>query len=358
MSRKHFVLFLVILTFSFKSSNKVEDKINKAANEYLSTPGTAGIAIGIISNDDNYFFCYGDACKKKGIKVDTNTIFEIGSLTKIFTGLLLAQEVEKNKMNLNDNINEYLPQCSPSQKITLLNLATHSSGLPRLADNFWETVKYPDNPYVNYHKEDLYQYLSDVKLNSVPGKCYNYSNVGAGMLGYILATKNNTSYEDLVSKTICKPFNMNNTAIKLDKKQTEHLAVGYADSEAVSSWDFNDVTAGQGALRSTIADMMKFLRYNMLPEVQLRNSILMTQEVQFEDAKKKVEVGLGWHIGDIAGQKYLFHSGGTGGYRSYIGLLPDSKKGVVVLSNSTSDVDGIAFSILTGLIEKSTPAIN
>jgi D-alanyl-D-alanine-carboxypeptidase/D-alanyl-D-alanine-endopeptidase len=349
MSKKHITLLFIISSLSFKNSNQVEDTVNKNAKEYLNDPKNAGLAIGIISGAEDYIFCYGDACKNEKIQVDTNTIFEIGSITKIFTSLLLANEVENNKMELRDNISKYLPQCDSSKRITLLNLATHSSGLPRLADNFWQTVKYPDNPYVNYYEKDLCRYLSNIKLNSSPGQCYNYSNVGVGILGYILATNNNTSYENLISKVICKPFNMNSTVIQLDEKQKKHLAVGYADSDAVLPWDFNDATAGQGAIRSTITDMIKFLKFNLSYE-KLKGPVMMTQELQFTDKEKGIKLGLGWHIGSLREQKYLFHSGGTGGYRSYIGLLPGSKTGIIILSNSTNDVDNIGISILKELL--------
>lgn len=350
MSNKNIFLFLIISTLSFKSSNQINDQVNRIVNAYLSNPENAGIAIGIISGNSDYVFCFGDACKKENIKIDTNTIFEIGSITKIFTGLLLANEVENHKLSLEDNINLYLPQCNTSQKITLLSLATHSSGLPRLADNFWETVKYPDNPYVSYGEKDLNQYLLSLKLDSTRIPHYNYSNVGVGILGYILAAKNNASYEKLVSEIICKPLSMNSTIVQLNKNQKEHLAVGYNHSEPVLPWDFNDATAGQGALRSTITDMMKFLKCNLFFDTPLKNSIQLSQEIQFTDYEKEVAVGLGWHVGHIKGQKYLFHSGATGGYRSYIGMLPDSKNGIVILSNSTNDVDGIGFSILKQVV--------
>lgn len=347
--RKFLLLLIPLLaTFSFKEESTIKDKAEEISRRYFAYNKNSGLAIAIISDEKEFQYCFGNSCQER--IVDTNSVFEIGSITKVFTGLLLAKMVEEQKLSLNDNVFNYLAPADSnlkSKNITFLNLATHSSGLPRLADNFWPSVKDGSNPYASYSDEQLMEYISKPGFSRDPGTCYQYSNLGAGLLGYVMARQENSSYENLVMRNVCFPLGMNNTSIALNDFQKENLALGHSRNQVVSNWDFQDATAGQGALRSTISDMMRFMKANLQPgQSALANAILTAQNEYFSCQTTSMKTGLGWHIGTVSAEKYLEHTGGTGGYRSYIGLLPDSKTGVVILSNSDNEVGDLGLELL------------
>lgn len=348
-------LFKAATFFSIASPPKkeLEIKINSIVEKYLSNPENAGISIGIVKGDVEKVFCYGNKSKITGSPVDSNTVFEIGSITKVFTSLILANEVVNDKMDLNENISTCFPKGIVSKEcshISLLQLATHSSGLPRLADNFWPSVKDKKNPYNNYSESYLLEYLTIAKPYNTIGTRYNYSNVGAGLLGFILCQKKKTSYEKMVKENICYPFAMKNTSVGLNNKQLDNLALGHSKGQTVVNWDFQDATAGQGALRSNIVDMVRFVKFNLYPQTStLSKAVEYAQQVHFTDLSNGMKTGLGWHIGSFYNEKYLEHTGGTGGYRSFLGICPESKIGIVILSNSDNDVSALGLEILKEL---------
>ena len=335
------------------SDKQLELKIDAIVMKYLSNPENAGLSIGIIKEDKEMTYCYGQKNKLTGQKIDSSSIFEIGSITKLFTSLILAEEIRKGEMRAEDKLCDCFPSGVISEacsQINLLQLSTHSSGLPRLADNFWPSVNDYKNPYINYSDKKLYSYLSSAKPAFSTGLHYNYSNVGAGILGFILSMKKGISYEAMVNQNVCAPFGMNNTCMRLNNDQLLHLASGHSKGNVVKNWDFQDATAGQGALKSNITDMIKFMRYNLYPEQSvLPDAIIYAQKIHFKDYMTGMQTGLGWHIGRFNNEKYLEHTGGTGGYRSFIGICPESKMGVIVLSNSDNGVAELGIEILKEL---------
>lgn len=346
MNIKALALISAVLLLSLAPHATTGDKIKQIAEEYLDDRDNAGLAVAVISGGKESIYTSGTANKSTGAAIDTSSIFEIGSITKIFTGIMLADEVVNGRMKLEDNITKYIPARSDAAlQVTMLHLSTHSSGAPRLADNFWSSVKDKENPYASYGEKELYDYLDNMKLNTAPGTRYSYSNVGTGILGNILCRQYGSSYESLVQEKVCKPFGMHSTKMTLTSKD-EHLATGYSKGKAMSNWDFQDATAGQGALRSSITDMMRFMRHNLKPSGDLEAAIKLAQETHFTDQRTGQMMGLGWHKGWFYDQRYLEHTGGTGGYRSFIGLLPGTNTGVVVLSNSDNDVAAIGLEIL------------
>jgi D-alanyl-D-alanine-carboxypeptidase/D-alanyl-D-alanine-endopeptidase len=343
---------LILFSLLFSKSKAVEKKSNPKPSNY-------GLSVGIISNGVEYIYCYGDADRIKRIPVDTNSIFEIGSLTKLYTGLLFSKEVVEKRMKLDESAFSYMTGIVKKEEISLIDLATHSSGLPRLADNFHPVPADSLNPYHSYSEKELYQYMAGYKVISQPGKHYNYSNVGMGLLGNILCHTRKMSYNDMVQKTICEPWGLANTATLLNETQVLHLAKGHSMGKEVPAWDFLDATAGQGALRSSIKDMVRFIHVNLYPEslpyLQMR-AVKLAQELHFSDTTTGQQMGIGWHIGLFNQSRLLEHTGATGGYRSYIGLIPDSKIGVVLLSNSDADISGLGIKILN-LIQKATSSL-
>jgi serine-type D-Ala-D-Ala carboxypeptidase/endopeptidase len=346
------VIGISITTLSLKNPVKHSAGIRALAEAYLKNPHNAGLAIGIIQNDREHIICLGDKNKNTGEKIDPNSIFEIGSITKIFTATILAGEVNRQNNSLDDRISTCLnfPVSNNCSFITLKQLATHSSGLPRLANNFWPSALDKNNPYITYTDTKLKEYLSYAVPVHQAGLRYEYSNYGFGLLGYYLIQKHNKTFIDLVSERICLPFGMSNTYVNLPIDKMHRLATGHSFGKAVKNWDFLDATAGQGALRSDLSDMMKFMWYELYPDsTYLKEDVELTQQIHFWDRHSNIKTGLGWHIGTFFGEKYLEHTGGTGGYRSFIGICPKSQTGIIILSNSDNDVADLGLEILKQL---------
>jgi serine-type D-Ala-D-Ala carboxypeptidase/endopeptidase len=263
--------------------------------------------------------------------------------------MILAGEVNKGSCSFDDRIGSCFnfPVSQSCSGITLRQLATHSSGLPRLADNFWPSVRDQKNPYISYSDKELKKYLSSAVPAHAPDTRYDYSNFAFGLLGYYLCMKNGISYDQLVQEKICSVSGMKNTGMTADFLKFHHMATGYSYGLPVKNWDFQDVTAGQGALRSDISDMIIFMDIHLNPSQSvLHKEIVLTQQQYFRDRNSNMRTGLGWHIGTFYGEKYLEHTGGTGGFRSFIGMCPESGTGVVILSNSDNDVSGLGLDIL------------
>jgi CubicO group peptidase (beta-lactamase class C family) len=254
---------------------------------------------------------------------------------------------DRGEVKLDDPIAKYLPSSMrvperSGRKITLLDLSTQTSGLPRLPDN----MKPADmrNPYVDYTAEQLYEFLSRHELRRDPGAEFEYSNLGVGLLGHVLALRAGKPYEALVKERILDPLDMDHTAITLTPWMTEHLAKGHNNSGAVvMNWDIG-VLAGAGGLRSTMNDMLKFARANLQTRGRLQQ-VMQRTHVERAPAGKGF-IAMNWIIRRLDGQEILWHNGGTGGYRTWMGF--DKKKGLaaVVLTNSTHGADDLGFELL------------
>src|SRR5450432_147563 len=311
---------------------------------------SVGIVVGLVDDKGTRIVSYGSANKNGDQPVNGDSVFEIGSVTKVFTATLLAEMVERGEVNLNDPISKYLPKSvkTPTRdgkEITLLDLSTQTSGLPRLPDNF--TPKNPLNPYADYSVEQMYAFLSSYTLTRDIGSKYEYSNLGVGLLGHILTLRSGTDYETLVRTRICQPLKMESTNIKLTPEMQGHLAGGHNPALLpVPNWDLPTL-AGAGALRSTVNDMLKFVAANLgLNKSPLLAAMQMAHQSRRDTGIPDLEIGLGWHILKKFDSVVVWHNGGTGGYHSFIGFDPKARKGVVVLSNSTNDIDDIALHLL------------
>ncbi|HEY1339570.1 MAG TPA: serine hydrolase domain-containing protein, partial [Bryobacteraceae bacterium] len=293
-----------------------------------------GIAVGVIEPNGRRVVTYGALANVDPRVIDGDTIFEIGSISKVFTSLLLTDMVHRKEVALDDPAAKYLPENvrmpgRSGKSITLLDLSTHYSGFPRVPSNL--NPKDPTNPYADYSVDDLYDFLSGYMLPRDPGSEIEYSNLGGGLLGYILARRVGTDYETLVRVRITEPLGMPDTGITLSSSMKQRMATGHnAMLAPVSNWDFRTL-AGAGALRSSANDMLTFLEAFLgHRESPLASAMKAMLEVRRPVAKTGFEIGLGWNIlGEI-----VWHDGGTGGFRSFIGYEPKARVGVVVLSNA------------------------
>lgn len=307
------------------------------------------IIVGVVNPQGTQYYSYGRMDLSSDRKPDETTVFEIGSISKVFTSLLLADMVERGELAFDDPIERHLPHTvsAPTRggkSITLLHLATHRSGLPRMPDNF--SPADPANPYADYSVEQMYEFLSGHTLRRDIGAEYEYSNYGAGLLGHILSLRGAMSYDDLVRQRIANELGMEDTRISLTPDMRQRLATGHAGMKAVANWDIPTL-AGAGALRSTARDMLTFLAANMgLKPSGLYSAMQTTHQSRHDAGSAQMRIGLGWHIRMREDREIIWHNGGTGGYRSFIGFLRDEPTGVVVLTNTSTSADDIGFHLL------------
>ena len=328
----------------------LSDTVKETIRENVNNGKHQAIFVGIIDGDDDVdYYYYGDTAKD-GNPIDENTIFEIGSITKVFTTLLLADMVEKGEISLDDPIEQFLPEyvATPSKngkKITLLDLATHTSGLPVGPDDF--PVLDPDAMH-EYDREEMYDFLSSVEISREIGSKYEYSNIGVALLGHVISLQAGQSYEELVKERILDKLGMESTCIKQCDKLRDNFAKPHDPfGSQTSELNLSEDMVGAGEIRSSGKDMLIFLSYAMgLKESSLKNSFELTQTVnhEFDDIRS---IGLGWLVIQNDGRKVISHGGSTNGFASFVGFDSDSKEGVVVLTNSHHGIASkIGFEIL------------
>ena len=328
-----------------------------AANVRARVDGgwTPSVVIGVVDSSGARYFAYGSTANDGGTPVDERTVYEIGSITKVLTGITLADMALRGEVGLDDPVSRYLPDSvrvpgPDSLPITLRLLSAQRSGLPRMPLNF--APRDPANPYADYDVARLYAFLASYKLTRVPGAAYEYSNLGVGLLGLALARREDTTYAALVRRHILVPLGMKSTMVTLTDDARSRLAQGSADGRPAANWDI-DALAGAGALRSTAEDMTTFLAAAAgLQHTALDSAFRLAAEPEFDAGSSGImRIGLGWHIRlGAEGTRIVWHNGGTGGYRSWAGYDPDRRTGVVVLTNSTENIDDIGLHLLDGTI--------
>ena len=345
-----FTLLPILLVVSGTAGGQAipDSAIRAILQDRVATKRAVGIVAGVLDHGQKKLFTAGTS-GAPGVALDGNTVFEIGSITKVFTASLLADMAARGEVKLDDPVGKYLPSTvrMPSRngrQITLLDLATQSSGLPRMPSNF--KPRDQNNPYSDYTVAEMYAFLSGYELTRDIGAQYEYSNLGVGLLGHALALRAGKSYEALLTERILKPLGMNDTRIILDDAGKARLARGHTATGApTANWDLQTL-AGAGALRSTANDLFKFLAANLDSASKPLGPVLATTRSARRDLDAQMKIGLNWHILTAFQRPLIWHNGGTGGYRSFIGLDPERQRGVVVLSNQSVAPDDIGVHLL------------
>ena len=335
--------------FHVKTNNPMRDStdllVERLVRPYIQKGNTAGICLSLVAGGKTRYYSYGEVEKNTGKLPDPSlNIFEIGSVSKTFTSLLLAQAVVSGEFKLDDPINKYLPDSLPAlsfkgHAVTLKHLSTHTSTLPRLPANIFLGNVDPKDPYQHYQVDSLFSFLKHYRLERSPGESYAYSNLGAGLLGNILERMEGRGYEDMVLRQICRPLGMTKTSVVLSAEANKNFAQGYNEKgEATSAWDLASLK-GSGAIRSTLKDMTIYIQAQLDKKTPLKEAISLSQQTAFENGNQKM--GLGWLIATKGANSYFHHSGGTGGFRSFVGFDVQRRIGIVILSNTAEDVTGI-----------------
>jgi serine-type D-Ala-D-Ala carboxypeptidase/endopeptidase len=334
--------------------------------KYLNQKKVKSVMIGLIFNNKKYMYSYGkiNSFGKKNIIPNENTLYEIGSITKVFTSLLLAESIKNKQNKLDDFIIDFLPKRKYPQlmsSITFKQLATHTSGFPRLVKNSINKfdalnfLLFGGDPYKYYSTNKMLKDLKVVNINKNQGKECVYSNYGVGLLGYILAKQSGTTYQNLLLKTVFKPLGMKNSYIGLPENKKENFATGHRRwGLKAKNWSKPGGIEAAGSIISSMSDMVKFLEANLDSNSQVSEILNYTHNTHFTVSGTR-KMGLGWvkiKSEKTNNQEIIWHNGGTGGFRSFLGFNKDNKVGIVILSNSDSSVDKVAIDILNQLNSK------
>lgn len=313
-------------------------QLDSIARAFKAEANPPGLVVGTATGDTTQIRRYGVASLADSTRLQSGTRFEIGSITKVFVSLLLADAVQRDAVTLDAPIGRFLPDSvetpvADGHAIQLRHLATHTSGLPRLPFNLHPSD--PANPYADYTPAELHAFLDAVDLSAAPGSTYAYSNVGGGLLGHLLARSADTSFAALLDRRIFTPLGLQNTAVPSPgDTASARLATGHTASGAPASYWTFDVLAGAGALRSTARDVLRFLQANLRPEdAPLSAATQTTHEVRHERSAQS-SVALGWNVATASdGSRLYWHNGGTGGFRSFAAFSPASNTALLVLVN-------------------------
>ncbi|HBU84541.1 MAG TPA: hypothetical protein DEF35_23305 [Paenibacillus sp.] len=329
--------------------------LQSCVSDYTKDKKHLQLVIGIVREGDVEYYSF-DNNKKKRLIPPEHKLFEIGSITKVFTSILLL-EMEKEKLLSSDDMvskfvqnveNDYL------NKITLRSLATHTSGLPILATNH-NMAKKRSNPYSMYTEQDLTAFLSNADFTDSIGS-FAYSNIGVGLLGYILCKVSGSTYDDLLKKYITSPLRMNETAVMLNSEQNGRFLNGHASTgKRVPHWDLA-IHEGAGGIKSSVRDLSLFVQANLNDDSPIASTLQKSHlPIWIGDSNRY----FGWGEDQLLDKGILWHNGGSAGFNSYLAFNKELRVGVVLLSNysffSNSLIDNY-FAQLKKWITKKEPS--
>lgn len=304
----------------------------------------ASIVIGVFEQGESYFYAKGWQNRAEQIPASTDSVYEIGSISKTFTGLLLARMSQVHGFAIDDPVRNHWPKPfelidQAGKPVTLKHLATHTSGLPRLPSNL---NLFSTDPYASYDRNDLINGVMASQPQQA-GSNYAYSNFGAGLLGESMAVIADQSYNDLIAQHILKPLGLNQTYMNLDAVPDGLLAQGYAGKSAAQAWNFKAL-AGAGSIRSSIKDLLHYgTAYLTTDQPQLNDAMTLATQVHFSN--DKTQVGLGWHFSQSG---MIWHNGGTAGFNSMLMIDPKQQKVVAAITNTdpNHNVEDIAVHLM------------
>jgi CubicO group peptidase (beta-lactamase class C family) len=319
--------------------------VDSLARAFRAAHHPPALVIGVIDAKGERVLPYGVIGTSDSTTVTGDTRFEVGSVTKVFNSLLLARMVESGEVKLDDPISHFLPDSvsAPEYRgtpVTLRELATHSSSLPRLPTNIAPANM--SDPYADYTAAKLYAFLDSYDLPQPPDSHYEYSNLGAGLLGFLLSRRAGEPYPQLLEQRVLRPLGMKESYIaELGDDADSLLAQGHAAGKPVPFWHFGSLD-GAGALRSSTNDLLRLLGAELHPErTSMAKAIELSHEIRFH-ASPQLALALGWHVIQLPDSSSLYwHNGGTGGARSFVGFVPEAGAGVVVLMNEALPLDAV-----------------
>lgn len=327
-----------------KDKGDLQASLNKQVQKHLNRQRAYGVAVGVCKDGRCFTEGYGSLQKDKQIPPDEHNLFELASTSKLFTTCLLQILCDKGKVHLDDKIADLLRNQVTLPPIashtTVRQLATHTSGFPRLPQYLLDKMKDETNPYKDLTQQDLYNYLKTCTGKKKEG-VFEYSNFGMGLLGHILGLIADSDYEQAVKKELLQPLGMKNTTVTINSEAAQYIAQGYdATGNPAPIWTDNVLT-GAGSFLSNIADVMLFIRANIDEMHPLYPMLSKTHPDPLRPGN-----GLGWLLPGsdqqfMGNNAILWHNGMAGGYASFLAIDKGSKTGIILLSNKSVDVTGL-----------------
>ncbi|GMN12205.1 hypothetical protein MTsPCn9_34780 [Croceitalea sp. MTPC9] len=343
LSTATLIIFIILGKTSCQSQNNLGDFIGHKCDSLLTNGEIKSLSIGVIKNGKIYKFHKGKLTN--GQSPNDQTLYEIASLTKTFTGTLLAKAILDKKVGLDDDIRKYLPKDYPNlefngQPITFRNLVTHTSGLPNMFPNrpeIFEKPNWDELPFkinelqAGFTKEQFLAELHKVELDTLAGHKFSYSNAGANLLGYCLERIYQKPYEDLIKNSILQPLKMNNTYIGISEENKQFLAKGLNTNGIEMPPRAKKELQAEGGIISNLDDMIKYLQF----ELQTDNELVQTSHQELWNGKYgNFENGLFWQIFKNEDKpKKIFQNGGAFGTSSWLTIIPETKTGVFIITN-------------------------
>lgn len=325
-----------------RNHDPYRDRVDLLAAPYFDSNNIVGMSVGLLTPEGQFTYHYG-LTHAGGHTPGDHTLYEIGSISKTFTGLMLADGVVRGKYDLDTPVAELLPDPGKlDPTITLRHLSTHTSGLQRLPSNMYltspgETFDLAD-PYAGYSEAKLLAFLQAPPMNSEPGAQAAYSNLAVGLLGYVISRQADTDYASQLERRILNPLGMHDTAITLTDGQRTRMAGPHnGDGDPDHLWHLN-VLAGAGGIRSSVSDMLVYLQAQLTPEsTPLCQAIGLSQQRQTAPNGPSLGqgTGLGWVFVNEGG--WLGHSGQTGGYHAIAMFNRQEQIALVILTNTAND---------------------
>ncbi len=322
--------------------------LRQILEERIRDKKTVGIVVGRLEGTNRSIVAAGTFALNSTRPVDGDTLFEIGSITKVFTGTLLADMANRGEVKPDDPVTKYWSPTvkMPSrngQVITLAHLASHHSGLPRELGN---RPPGESKPSPAYGPELVFEFLSGYELSRDPGSAYEYSNLGMGLLGDSLARRAGTSYEQLLLDRICKPLGMNDTRLTLSEEMQNRYPTGHDHALKPQKGFQRHSLAGAGGIRTTPNDFLKLLAVVLNPgDDPVSKAILTSQAARTNAGLAGWEVAWGWHF-RTASDQIINHSGLVSGFHSFMGVNRKRNRAVVIFSNCAHSSDNIGFRLL------------
>ncbi|HWH57086.1 MAG TPA: serine hydrolase domain-containing protein [Terriglobales bacterium] len=345
------------------SSSAIKSIVDSAAAEFLKNdPQAVGVSIGVLTEGSSYTYNYGSEDKGAKTAPAADNLYPIASITKTFTGTLLAQAATEKRLSLKDDVRKYLAEPYPNLEyqgypILVEQLVNHLSGLPfNLPDIPENRPPFPpaspaaQQQINNYTRANFLADLHKVKLGRVPGEKFSYSNTAAVLASLILERMYGKHYEDIVKEKIATPLQMTNTTISLSSSQEQRLMKGYDEKGNEIPYG-QELALGAGGLKSTVADLLKYAQWHMDeadPVVKISHQPTFTYN--------NYSVGLNWQMVNAGGYRRIWQEGDRPGFTSICMVIPELKIGIVILANEEDQKSSHALTLMANRIVKELDA--
>ncbi len=353
------ITYALLFTFCF-SFNLLNAQLSKAQllkeinkiiyyDAQISYDQVPGFILGVIVGDSTYVYDFGSMETSSNTFISDSSIFEIGGISKVLTATLAHLLVEEGVFDYEEPINSYLPKeyRNTSLDISIKEIVTHTTGLPRLPHGIGVNEKEANNPYSHYTKNDFFNFYTNYRTVQ-KDQDYQYSHVGFALLEYAIEHTLKKDFEEILIEKLLKPLDMNDTRINLNNDQNQRLAIGHnIIGKKVKPWSFNSFEGSVG-IKSSMDNLLKFTKMELgLKSPDLYSKTKQTQiSSKHTTLDKNTFIGLGWHIIKKKHCEIVAHSGSTAGHRGFIGLVDETNTAVVILSNSENGMNSLGYLVL------------